>query len=67
LQSDHRKDVTVAVTARAFLFGNLGGHKTLFVFLQASSFPLKTDWQRHVLGLNGYLELGMFDHAALFT
>ena len=26
---------------------------------------LKTDWQRHVLASSGYLELGMFDDAAL--
>jgi lipopolysaccharide biosynthesis regulator YciM len=26
---------------------------------------LKTDWQRHVLASSGYLELGMFDTAAL--
>jgi tetratricopeptide (TPR) repeat protein len=27
--------------------------------------PLRTDWQRHVLASSGYLELGMFDYAAL--
>ena len=27
--------------------------------------PLKADWQRHVLASSGYLELGMFDAAAL--
>jgi lipopolysaccharide biosynthesis regulator YciM len=27
--------------------------------------PLKTDWQRYVLASSGYLELGMFDDAAL--
>jgi Flp pilus assembly protein TadD len=26
---------------------------------------LKTDWQRHVLASSGYLELGMFDDAAI--
>ena len=26
---------------------------------------MKTDWQRHVLASSGYLELGMFDDAAL--
>jgi lipopolysaccharide biosynthesis regulator YciM len=26
---------------------------------------LKTDWQRHVLASSGYLELGMFDDAAM--
>jgi hypothetical protein len=26
---------------------------------------LKSDWQRHVLASSGYLELGMFDSAAL--
>jgi lipopolysaccharide biosynthesis regulator YciM len=26
---------------------------------------LKSDWQRHVLASSGYLELGMFDDAAL--
>jgi Flp pilus assembly protein TadD len=27
--------------------------------------PLKSDWQRHVLASSGYLELGMFDSAAM--
>ena len=27
--------------------------------------PLKSDWQKHVLACSGYLELGMFDDAAL--
>ena len=26
---------------------------------------MKTDWQRHVLASSGYLELGMFDAAAV--
>jgi hypothetical protein len=26
---------------------------------------LKSDWQKHVLASSGYLELGMFDDAAL--
>ena len=26
---------------------------------------MKTDWQRHVLASSGYLELGMFDDAAM--
>jgi hypothetical protein len=26
---------------------------------------LKTDWQRHVIASRGYLELGMFDDAAM--
>ena len=26
---------------------------------------MKTDWQRHVVASSGYLELGMFDDAAL--
>jgi hypothetical protein len=26
---------------------------------------LKSDWQRHVLACSGYLELGMFDDAAM--
>jgi hypothetical protein len=26
---------------------------------------LKSDWQRHVLASSGYLELGMFDDAAM--
>jgi hypothetical protein len=35
-------------------------------FLPASvSDPLKTDWQRYVLASSGYLELGMFDDAAM--
>ena len=28
---------------------------------------MKTDWQRHVLASSGYLELGMFDDAALVS
>ena len=36
----------------------------LFFFLQGPN-PLNSDWQRHVLASSGYLELGMFDDAAL--
>jgi hypothetical protein len=43
----------------------LGGHKGAFCLSSRVSNPLKTDWQRHVLASSGYLELGMFDAAAL--
>ena len=55
----------------------LGGRKkTVFVATQVTnrkppgryrqhSDPLRTDWQRHVLASSGYLELGMFDDAAM--
>ena len=33
--------------------------------LQKASSSLKSDWQRHVLASSGYLELGMFDDAAM--
>jgi hypothetical protein len=46
--------IMLAVTVGAFLL----------VTWVAADF-LKTDWQRHVLAAGGYLELGMFDDAAL--
>jgi hypothetical protein len=45
--------------------GRLGGHESSFCLSPRVSDPLKTDWQRHVLACSGYLELGMFDDAAL--
>ena len=35
------------------------------MFIQESLNPWRSDWQRHVLASSGYLELGMFDAAAL--
>ena len=45
--------------------GHLGSHKGALFLPSRVSNPLKTDWQRHVLASSGYLELGMFDDAAL--
>jgi lipopolysaccharide biosynthesis regulator YciM len=43
----------------------MGSHEgSLFLPFRGSN-PLKTDWQRQVLASSGYLELGMFDAAAL--
>jgi Flp pilus assembly protein TadD len=43
----------------------LGGNESAIVSSPIVSDFLKTDWQRHVLASSGYLELGMFDDAAL--
>ena len=43
----------------------LGGDKGGLFPPPRSSGPLRTDWQRHVLASSGYLELGMFDDAAM--
>jgi hypothetical protein len=43
----------------------LGGHESSIISRPIASDFLKTDWQRHVLASSGYLELGMFDDAAL--
>jgi hypothetical protein len=48
-----------------FPAGRLGSHKGAFYLSSGGSDPLKTDWQRHVLASSGYLELGMFDDAAM--
>jgi lipopolysaccharide biosynthesis regulator YciM len=45
--------------------GNLGGHQGAFRLSPRIPTPLKADWQKHVLASSGYLELGMFDDAAL--
>ena len=55
----------LAVTAGAFLLITWVATKALFCLPPRGSNPLKTDWQRHVLASSGYLELGMFDDAAL--
>ena len=39
--------------------------KRLGFFSPKFAHSLKTDWQSHVLASSGYLELGMFDDAAL--
>jgi hypothetical protein len=51
----------LAVTAAAFLLVVWA----TFSFSPRGSTPLKDGWQRHVLASSGYLELGMFDAAAL--
>jgi hypothetical protein len=57
--------IMLAVTAAAFLLVVWLATKALFVFSTRVSDSLKIDWQRHVLTVSGYLELGMFDDAAL--
>jgi Flp pilus assembly protein TadD len=42
----------------------VGGHEGAFLLPSVSN-PLRTEWQRHVLASSGYLELGMFDDAAM--
>ncbi|MGB9277923.1 MAG: hypothetical protein WCC08_22100, partial [Terrimicrobiaceae bacterium] len=43
----------------------LGSHKGSPFLHPRGSNSLKADWQRHVLASSGYLELGMFDDAAM--
>ena len=57
--------IMLAVTAAAFLLVTWVATKALFVLPSRVSNALKADWQRHVLASSGYLELGMFDDAAL--
>jgi hypothetical protein len=45
--------------------GRLGSHEGAVCVSPGISHSLKTDWQRYVLASSGYLELGMFDDAAL--
>jgi hypothetical protein len=40
-------------------------HEGALLLSSRGSNPLRADWQRHVLASSGYLELGMFDTAAL--
>jgi hypothetical protein len=55
----------LAVTAGAFLVVTWVATKALFLLSSRGANPLKTDWRRHVLAWSGYLELEMFDDAAL--
>jgi hypothetical protein len=43
----------------------MGSNEGALFLPPRGSNPLKADWQRHVLASSGYLELGMFDAAAL--
>jgi hypothetical protein len=43
----------------------VGGYNGALLPPSRVSNPLKSDWQKHVLASSGYLELGMFDDAAL--
>jgi lipopolysaccharide biosynthesis regulator YciM len=45
--------------------GHMGGCKGALFTASRGSNPLKADWRTHVLASSGYLELGMFDAAAL--
>jgi tetratricopeptide (TPR) repeat protein len=55
----------LAIIAGGFLLVVWGSHEAAFLLPPAISNPLKADWQRHVLASSGYLELGMFDDAAM--
>jgi hypothetical protein len=57
--------IMLAVTARRLPAGHMGSNEGALFLPQRRSDPLKTEWQRHVLASSGYLELGMFDAAAL--
>ena len=50
---------------RRISLDHLGSNEGTLLTPSRISNPLKTDWQRHVLASSGYLELGMFDDAAL--
>ena len=43
----------------------MGSNEGSLLLPPGISNSLKADWQRHVLASSGYLELGMFDAAAL--
>ena len=45
--------------------GHMGGCKGALFTASRGSNPLKADWRTHVLASSGYLEMGMFDAAAL--
>jgi lipopolysaccharide biosynthesis regulator YciM len=45
--------------------GGFPGHEGSLLLASRVSNPLSSDWQKHVLASSGYLELGMFDDAAL--
>jgi Flp pilus assembly protein TadD len=55
----------LAVTAGRVLAGHMGANQGVVFLPPSISDPLKGDWQRHVLASSGYLELGMFDDAAI--
>ena len=63
--------IMISVTRNAssdyggFPAGRLGSHKGALRLPSRVSNALNGDWQRHVLASSGYLELGMFDDAAL--
>jgi hypothetical protein len=44
---------------------HLDSHEGTLLLSSRGSDPLNSDWQRHVLASTGYLELRMFDDAAL--
>ena len=48
-----------------FPASRLGSYESAVILPPRVSDPLNSDWQRHVLACSGYLELGMFDDAAL--
>ena len=62
---DHHFWSLIALAVRRLSAGRLGSHEGALFLPPSVSNPLKTDWQRHVLASGGYLELGMFDDAAM--
>jgi hypothetical protein len=60
-----RKDDCLRRDGWRFPASRLGGHKGALFLSSRGSNPLKADWRTHVLASSGYLELGMFDTAAL--
>ena len=54
----------LAVTAGAFLLLP-GWRRRLSCFSSRAFIFLRADWEKHVLASSGYLELGMFDDAAM--
>jgi hypothetical protein len=50
---------------RRLLAGHMGGNQSSIVSPSIVSDSLNSDWQKHILASSGYLELGMFDDAAL--
>ena len=57
--------LVLAITAVAFPGRSLGGHEDPLRFPSRVTNSLSCDWQIHVLVSSGYLELRMFDDAAL--
>ena len=57
--------IMLARNGRRLSAGQLGSNEGTLLLSSRISNSLKSDWQRHVLASSGYLELGMFDDAAM--